>query len=132
MPGDFEYSKFYSDAISNAGGSITMDPIDIKRTIAQLGTLIGGVAVNSNPTVTTPTLGAAAQLANKTVVQQLYIDVTAAGNLVVAIGPTAGVANTLFSGTSAIQCITVRLPAGWYIAVTTSNTATWTTTAVTG
>ena len=128
MPGDFEYSVKYSSAITAAGGVASVSPPTIKDTILQLGQLIG------NPTVavTTPTLGAAAQLANITVRSTIYIDVTTAGNLVVAIGPTSGVATTLFSGTSGIQLLTVILPAAYYIAVTTSNTAVWTATAITG
>lgn len=132
MPGDFEYSTKYPSAVIAAGGVPDRTPLDIKEAILQLGQQIGVSTVNTSAAVTTPTLGAAAQLGQITQVSTIYIDVTATGNLVVAIGPTAGVANTLFSGTSGIQCITVRLPAAWYIAVTTSNTATWTATAVTG
>ena len=87
---------------------------------------------SSTAAATTPTLGAAAQLAQTTHDAMIYIDVTVVGNLVVAIGPTSGVANTLFSGTfGGVGAVTVRLPAGWYIAVTTSNTAVWTATAIT-
>jgi hypothetical protein len=93
-----------------------------------VGFIFGGTAAFNNgtntaqnATVTTPTLGAAAQLAQTTMDSEIYLDVTTAGNLVVAIGPTSGVANTIFSGTSPIQLVTFRLPAAWYVAVTTSN-----------
>jgi hypothetical protein len=88
-------------------------------------------AVTRTPAVTTPTLGAAAQLADKVHDADVYIDVTTAGNVVVAIGPTSGVATTIFSGTSPIQSIHVHLPAGWFIAVTTSDTGAWSATAIT-
>ena len=84
------------------------------------------------PTATSPTLGAAAQLAQVTNDAEIYLDVTTAGQLTVAIGPTSGVANTIFSAAAAaVGLISFRLPAGWYVAVTTSSTAAWTATAIT-
>jgi hypothetical protein len=41
MPGDFEYSQKYTDAITNAGGTAGVSPPDLKETIKELGTLIG-------------------------------------------------------------------------------------------
>lgn len=131
MPGDFEYSNDYTTGITNAGGTPDFSPMHIKHAILQLGTLIGSYA-GVSATATTPTLGAAAQLANKTVTQTIYIDVTTGGQLTLAIGPTSGVANTLFSGTSPVQMMTVRLPPAWYIAVTTSGAAVWSAVAITG
>ena len=132
MPGDFEYSTKYAAAITAAGGTPSSDPIGLRETIGQLGTLVGTKA-NPTPTatVTTPTLGAAAQLADKTHDAMLYILVSTAGNIVVKIGSTSTPANTVFTGTAAVSLITVRLPAAWYVSVTTSDTGAWSTTAIT-
>jgi hypothetical protein len=83
-------------------------------------------------TVTTPTLGAAAQLAQTTKDSMVYITVTTAGTLTIAIGATSGVANTIVAGLAAPlgAMYTLRLPAAWYIAVTTGTTAAWTATAI--
>jgi hypothetical protein len=83
--------------------------------------------------VATPTLGAAAQLAQTIADAMLYIAVGTAGTLTVAIGPTSGVATVIVNGLAAAigDLYTVRLPAGWYIAVTTGTTAAWTATAIT-
>jgi hypothetical protein len=80
--------------------------------------------------ILTPTLGAAAQLADTTHDAMVMIQVTTAGQLTVAIGPTSGVADSILNATAvaAGQLITLRLPAGWYIAVTSSSTAAWTAT----
>ena len=91
----------------------------------------GGTNTALSALATTPTLGAAAQLAQVLADATVYIDVTTAGQLTVAIGPTSGVANTIFSGTAGVGLITVKLPAGWFIAVTTLNTAAWTAVAIT-
>lgn len=91
----------------------------------------GGTSTASAAAFTTPTLGAAAQLAQTTKDSILYIVIGTAGTaFTIAIGPTAGVANTLVNSVVATSgtMYTVRLPAGWYIAVT-ATTATWTTTA---
>jgi hypothetical protein len=98
---------------------------------------IGSFGTSTNTagvaTVTTPTLGAAAQLAQTTADAMLYIAVGAAGTLTVAIGPTSGVTTVIVNGLAAAvgDLYTVRLPAGWFVKVTTGTTATWTTTAVT-
>ncbi len=92
--------------------------------------LQAGSNTSGGATITTPTLGAAATV-NTTADVMLYIVVGTAGTLTIAYGPTSGVANTIVSGIAAPlgAMYTVRLPAGWYIAVTTGTTATWTTTA---
>ena len=125
---ELEYDVNFATELTNAGITPATNPINLRGVLkAILGNLQGQTV-----TVTTPTLGAAAQLAQTTQKATVNIDVTAAGNLVVAIGPTVSVATTLFSGTSPIQGLTVHLPAGWFIAVTTSNTATWTAVALNG
>ena len=88
---------------------------------------------STTATATTPTLGAAAQLAQTETDSEVYIAVGTAGTITIAIGPTAGVANVIVNGLAAAvgDLYTVRVPAGWYIAVTTSTTAVWTATAVT-
>ena len=102
-------------------------------TFTGLVTENGGTTTAGTATVTTPTLGAAAQLAQTTQDAMLYIAVGTAGTLTIAIGPTSGVANVLVNGLAAAigDLYTVRLPAGWYVKVTTGTTAVWTTTAIT-
>ena len=82
---------------------------------------------------TAPVLGAAAQLAQTAADAILYIAVGTAGTLTVAIGPTAGVANVIVNGLAAAigDLYTIRLPAGWFVAVSTTTTAAWTATAIT-
>ena len=89
--------------------------------------------ITPTATATAPTLGAAAQLANKTNDAMLYIAVGTAGALTIAIGATSGVTTTIVSGVTAAvgDLYTIRLPAGWYVAVTSTNTAAWTTKAIT-
>lgn len=93
----------------------------------------GGTNTAGSAAVTAPVLAAAAQLAQTSADAMLYIDVTVAGTLTIKIGPTVGVANTIVNGLAAAigDQYTIRLPAGWYVAVTTSTTAVWTTTAIT-
>lgn len=82
-------------------------------------------------TVTTPTLSAAA-VVNTGYDVMVYIVVGTAGTLTIAIGPTSGVANTIVAGLAVPlgAMYSIRLPAGWFIAVTTTTTAAWTTTAI--
>lgn len=108
---------------TTSGGTIT---------IAGLSTFNGGTNTAAAATVTTPTLGAAAQLAQTTKDSMLYIVVGTAGTLTIAIGATSGVTTTIVSGVASSigDMYSIRLPAGWYIAVTSSTTAAWTTTAI--
>lgn len=97
------------------------------------GILSGGTNTASANAVTSPTLGAAAQLAQTTQDAMIYIDITvAATGFQIAIGATVAVANTLTTGAAPAigSMYTVRLPAGWYIAVT-STTGSWTAKAIT-
>ena len=122
---ELEYDKNWASELTAAGFTPSSDPVNLRGVLKQI---LAGLTI----TVTTPTLGAAAQLAQLTQKVQVLLDVTTAGNLVVAVGPTSGVANTVFSGTSPIQLLNVPLPAAWYIAVTTSNTAVWSATVFNG
>ena len=95
-------------------------------------TLASGSNTASAAAVTTPTLGAAAQLAQTAADSMLYIVIGTAGTaLTIAIGPTSGVADVLVNSVAATSgtMYTVRLPAGWFVKVT-ATTATWTTTAI--
>jgi hypothetical protein len=90
-----------------------------------------GTDTASAAAVTTPTLGAAAQV-NTVYDTMLYIVIGTAGTaFTIAVGPTSGVANTIVNSVVATSggMYSVRLPAGWYIAVT-GTTATWTATAI--
>lgn len=91
-----------------------------------------GINTSAAAAVTTPTLGAAAQLAQTTKDVMLYIVVGTAGTLTIAIGPTSGVANTIVAGLAVPlgAMYSIRLPAGWFVAVSSGTTATWTTTAI--
>jgi hypothetical protein len=108
------------------------DPAGIAQQV--VGTTATQVLSNKTfvATPSSPVLGAAAQLAQVTADSMIYLSVTTAGTLTVAIGPTAGVANVLSGGLAVgIGLITFRLPAGWFVAVSTSTTATWTAKAIT-
>jgi hypothetical protein len=106
---------------SDAGMSFAVDFITVNS----------GTNTASAASVTTPTLGAAAKLSSTNDLL-LYIVIGTAGTaFTIAIGPTSGVANTIVNSVTATSgtMYTVRLPAGWYIAVS-GTTATWTTTAI--
>lgn len=94
---------------------------------------VASTATASTAAVSTPVLAGAAQLAQTASDAVVYITVTTAGTLTIAIGPTVGVANTIVAGLAAPlgAMYTVRLPAGWFIAVTTGTIATWTSKAIT-
>lgn len=126
--GELIYDSLWAGYLTGAGIAIDKDPMSLRSVIK----LLAGAIAAPTATVTTPTLGAAAQLAQVLTKATIYLDVTTGGNLVVAIGPTSGVADTIFSGTSPIQMLTVHLPAGWYIAVTTSGAAVWSATVLNG
>ena len=126
---ELEYDTNFATWLTAAGITPSATPINIRGVVHQILQNLQGAP---SPSVTTPTLGAAAQLAQTTMRATIYIDVTAGGNLVVAIGPTVGVASTIFSGTSPIQMMTVVLPPGWFIAVTTSGATTWTAVVLNG
>ena len=122
------------------GSGTGVPDVTLARTAAGVATLTGVLAnaasggsnTAASAAVLTPTLGAAAQLSDRTRDYMAYIQVGTAGTaLVVAIGPTSGVATVVHSSgvATAGQLVTVRLPAGWYIQVT-ATTATWATTAI--
>jgi hypothetical protein len=61
--------------------------------------------------------GTAAQLTDVTRDYMLYLSIGTAGTgLAVAIGPTAGVADTIYTASTATagQSVSFRLPAGWF------------------
>lgn len=128
MPGDFEYSAKYTQAITNAGGTVGVAPIDLKETIRELGTLIGTGNHTPTPTVTTPTIANSAtgvQLSTTADVM-LYLEVGTAGTaMVIKIGPTSSPANTVHASGTATSgdLYTIRVPAGWFVS-TTYTTAT--------
>jgi hypothetical protein len=122
--------------VLNAGAAYLLSPgafeVDgVLHTYAVTDVAAGSSSNNSAPVIT-PTLGAAAQLADQTRDYMLYVDITLAGTaLVIAIGPTSGVANVITTGGTASlgQVVSFRLPAAWYVKVT-ATTATWTTLGV--
>ena len=86
--------------------------------------------IQSAPAVSTPTLVSGTALQDATGFQSTwYIPITghASGTVVVAIGPSAGVANNLFGtldvDATTIAGLTVILPANWYIKVTIGGSA---------
>lgn len=83
------------------------------------GTDTSGTATASTPTFTS---GTAKQLSTVQDVM-LYIDVTVATNLTLAIGSTSSVTTTVFSSaTAAIGLVSVRVPKGWYVKLTSTGT----------
>ena len=100
-----------------------------------VGSSAGATSTAAAATVTTPTFtsGTATQLANTSQDAMIYLDITLAGTLTVAIGPTSTPANTLYSSvavSTATAFPSIRLPAGWYIKVT-AVTATYTANVIT-
>lgn len=91
------------------------------------GALSPGAGTNSSSSapVLTPAFasGTAAQLADTTRDYILYLVIGTAGVITVAIGPTSTPANTIISAATATagECITIRLPAGWFTEVTLST-----------
>lgn len=97
-------------------------------TVTGVQTLNGGTNTSGSAPVLTPTFssGVAAQLADLTRDYLVYLEVGTAGTAMsVAIGPTAGVANTISTSGVATsgQIISFRLPAGWFVKWT-ATTAT--------
>lgn len=80
----------------------------------------GGTSTAASAPVLTPAFanGTAAQLSDTTRDYMVYLTVGTAGTaLIVAIGPTAGTANTVVPSSTATsgEVVTVRLPAGWFL-----------------
>lgn len=124
MPGDFEYSDFYSQAITSAGGTVSQSPIDIKRTISQLGTLIGG----GSPT---QAVAAASNAGTVTPVAQLYTFTnTSAATMTITLATTSAydgqkVTVRIYDFSAVAQTITwVNTENGGATAPTTSNGST--------
>ena len=103
----------------------------------QLGTTnhtvnYAGSNTASGATVSSPTLGAAAQLAQTSRDAVAYLQILVAGQLTIAMGPTSALGHTIYTSTTVIgQLLTFRIPAGWYIGVTTTGSTTWVTNAIT-
>ena len=116
--------------VGPSGNVVFAGPLTISTPVVRTD---GGTDSHNSTAVTTPTLGAAAQLAQTATDAMLYIEITTAGNLSVKIGSSISVTTTIINSiTTPIGVIVaIRLPAGWFISVTTTNTAAWTTTAVT-
>lgn len=132
MPGSQEYGNFDAD-LAVAGVVEYPTPADIRQTIKYMCQAIGNPGGSSGPTLTTPTLGAAAVVSTATRVICL-INITTSGTAFsIKIGPTNAVATTVVASaaTTAGMLYTVPVPAGWYIAVA-GTTAAWSTVAMPG
>jgi hypothetical protein len=106
--------------------SNTLDDGTGNATVAGVSHLNGGTDTSGTATASTPSLvsGTAAQLSTTQDVM-LYIDVTVATNLTLAIGSTSSVTTTVFSSaTAAIGLITLRIPKGWFVKATSTGTFT--------
>ena len=80
-----------------------------------MGTNTSHTATASSPTYVSGT----AQQPNTTQDVMLYIDVTTAASLAVAIGPTSTPATTIIATqTAALGLQSIRVPAGWYVKIT--------------
>ncbi len=89
-------------------------------TVAGVQTLNGGTNTAGSAPALTPTCanGTAAQLTDLTRDYTVYFQVGTAGTAFsIAIGPTSGVANTIFTSATplAADLITFRVPAGWFV-----------------
>ena len=92
-----------------------------------------GANASSQPaTVSTPTfVSGTAKVVNAQYDTILYVNVTTAAALAIAIGPTSSPANTIVaSETVALGLLTLRIPAGWYVKIT-GTIADLTITAIT-
>ena len=79
------------------------------------GTDTSAIAVPSTPTFVSTT----AQQLSTTTDGMLYIAITTAAALAVAIGPTSGVTTTMIpSATYGLSVISIRVPKGWFVKVT--------------
>jgi hypothetical protein len=80
----------------------------------------GGTSTAGTATVTTPTfVSTTARQLSTTQDSMLYINITTAASLAVAIGADNTTANTIQSAeSSALGVITLRIPAGWWVKLT--------------
>jgi len=84
------------------------------------GVLGSSIDSSATATATAPTFvsGTALQL-DTTSDTMLYVEVTTASSLVIAIGPTSTPATTIVSSiTAALGLETIRVPKGWYVKIT--------------
>lgn len=119
---------FYPNtANQSVAGNFTVSGSSSLSTLSVTSTsLMGGIVTENAGTNTSgsaPRLtpansnGTAAQLSDTTRDYMLILTVGTAGTAFgVSIGPTSGVADTLFSGAAATsgEVVTFRLPAGWF------------------
>jgi len=129
--------------ITAEGGAVVASGVTLATTInlfigvasptttALMPIVISGVTNPGTTRYSAPTLGAAAQVST-TLDQEISIAVTTAGQLKVAIGPTNAVAETILNATAVVagQVVSFRLPAAFFVAVTTSSTAVWSASAI--
>lgn len=115
--GFFPFSSTLQAAGLNVTGNAVVGGTD---TVNGLSVNNGGSSSAGSAPVLAPAFanGVAAQLADTTRDYMVYLTVGAAGTaLVIAIGPTSGVADTVVpsSAATAGEVIAVRLPAGWFL-----------------
>lgn len=106
--------------LTNSGTLTIVNDGTGKMTVPALATFNGGTSTAGGAVATTPTFvsGTAQQLSTTKDVM-LYLDITTAASLTIAIGPTSTPANTLQSAViGGIGLESVRVPAGWYVKLT--------------
>ena len=108
-----------------AGGTVGLPNANVTGAnglaVTNLATLNGGTKTSgSAPAIAAPGFanGVASQLSDLTRDYMVYMTITTAGTVfTLAIGPTAGVANTIVpsSSVSLGESFSLRLPAGWFL-----------------
>lgn len=100
-------------------------PLNNSGTLVILNDTLGnmtmlGTNTSSGATASTPTfVSGTAKTLSTTNDVMLYMDITTAASLTIAIGPSSTPANTLQSSvTGAVGLESVRVPAGWYVKLT--------------
>lgn len=104
-----------------AGQSLSVATLATTSTITSAGivSLNAGSKTSGSAPLITPanTNGTAAQLSDTTRDYMVYLTIGTAGTLLtIAIGPTSGVADTIYTASTATagETIAFRLPAGWF------------------
>lgn len=113
------FFPFFPQTLPLSGGTLTGALTGTSSTWSGILTENAGTATAGSAPLLTPTNanGTAAQLSDLTRDYMIYLSVGTAGtSLVIAIGPTAGVADQIYTASTAAagELFCFRLPAGWF------------------
>ena len=115
--GEVEFNGWWDVPGFNPGAGIWMNNATNSATVAGVLTLNAGTNTAAGAAATSPSFvsGTALQV-NTASDSVLYVEVTTAAALAIAIGPTSTPANPIVSSiTAALGLLTIRVPAGWYM-----------------